>query len=355
MVTVAFALKASESGLAQFRAVVLQRPVIILDRNLPVLRPFPSREAQRSAELAPSPLCLSLMRPLFDSFWRALAYCLRPRVVVMSLLPLLLTSVLALLLGYFYWQPAVEVVRAWLTGPGFLGTVWGWLQGWGLSHAADYIAPLLVAVLATPVLVLGSLLAVALLMMPALVTLVADQRFAELERRRGASLVASLTWSTGSTALALVLLLVSIPLWFIPPMVLVLPPLIWGWLTYRVMAFDALAEHASKVERKTIFLRHRASLLLMGVVCGFLGAAPAVVWASGVVFAAAFLVLIPVAIWIYTVVFAFSALWFIHFCLAALEQLRAASGTGSEGTMYPAPLPSGLVIDSAPLPALPPG
>ena len=302
-----------------------------------------------------SPLCLSPMRPLLDSFWRALAYCLRPRVVVLSLLPLLLTSVLALVLGYFYWQPAVAVVRAWLTGPGLLGTVWGWLQGWGLNHATDYIAPLLVAVLATPVLVLVSLLAVALLMMPALVKLVAGQRFELLERRQGASLLSSLAWSTGSTALALAVLLVSIPLWFIPPMVLVLPPLVWGWLTYRVMAFDALAEHASKDERKTIFLRHRTSLLLMGVVCGFLGAAPAVVWASGVVFAAAFLVLIPVAIWIYTLVFAFSALWFIHFCLAALERLRAAPGSGTGGAPYAAPPPSGLVVDVAPMPALPHG
>ncbi len=273
------------------------------------------------------------MRPLLDSFWRALAYCLRPRVVVLSLLPLLLTSGLALVLGYFFWQPAVQVVHNWLAGPGVLGTLWGWLQGWGLGQAADYIAPLLVAVLATPLLVLVSLLTVALFMVPALVKLVAGQRFSQLERRQGASLLASLAWSAGSTGLALALLLVSIPLWFIPPMVLVLPPLVWGWLTYRVMAFDALAEHATKVERQAIVLRHRSSLLLMGVVCGFLGAAPAVVWASGVVFAAAFVVLIPVAIWIYTVVFAFSALWFIHFCLAALERLRAtaSSETGLPG------------------------
>ena len=271
------------------------------------------------------------MRPLFDSFWRALAYCLRPRVVVLSLLPLLLTSMLAMGLGYFYWHPAVQVVRAWLTGPGWMGTVWGWLQGWGLGQVSDYIAPLLVAVLATPVLVLMSLLAVALFMMPALVKLVADHRFVALERRHGASLLASLAWSTGATVLALVALLVSVPLWFVPPLVLVLPPLIWGWLTYRVMAFDALAEHASAAERKTIFLRHRTSLLVMGVVCGFLGAAPAVVWASGVVFAAAFVVLIPVAIWIYTIVFAFSALWFIHFCLAALERLRTVPLDGSGG------------------------
>ena len=56
-----------------------------------------------------------------------------------------------------------------------------------------------------------------------------------------------------------------------------------------------------------------------------LGAAPSIVWASGTLFAAAFVILAPVAIWIYTLVFAFSSLWFAHYALAALEQLRAAS------------------------------
>jgi hypothetical protein len=89
------------------------------------------------------------------------------------------------------------------------------------------------------------------------------------------------------------------------------------------MAFDALAEHASKDERKELFRRYRTRLMGMGVVTGYLGAAPSIVWASGVVFAAAFVILLPLAIWIYTLVFAFSSLWFAHFCLQALERLRA--------------------------------
>jgi hypothetical protein len=53
-----------------------------------------------------------------------------------------------------------------------------------------------------------------------------------------------------------------------------------------------------------------------------LGAAPSLLWASGVVFAAAFVVLVPVAIWIYTLVFALSSLWFAHYGLGALQALR---------------------------------
>ena len=89
------------------------------------------------------------------------------------------------------------------------------------------------------------------------------------------------------------------------------------------MAFDALADHADAQERRTVLREHRPWLLVMGVITGYMGAAPSLVWASGWFVAAAFVLLIPVAIWIYTLVFAFSALWFAHYVLAALAQLRA--------------------------------
>jgi hypothetical protein len=156
-----------------------------------------------------------------------------------------------------------------------------------------------------------------------LVNLVAGNRFVALEAKQGGSFGASLAWSLFSTLLAAVALLVSVPLWLVPPLVLVLPPLIWGWLTYRVMAFDALAKHASTDERRTLFKRHSGWLLLMGVISGYLGASPSVVWAMGAGFAPAFIILVPVAIWIYTLVFAFASLWFTHYCLGALQALRA--------------------------------
>ena len=282
------------------------------------------------------------MSLLLDSFWRAVAYCMHPRVILLSLSPLVLMGALALGLGHFYWDVAVQYSRTLLESPGVLGHLWDWLQRLGIADAISFVAPLMVVVAITPLVVLISLLVVAVLMTPALVSLVARRRFDTLERKKGGSLLLSIGWMLGSILLALVVLVVSVPLWLIPPLVLLLPPLIWGWLTYRVMAFDALADHASSSERKTLFLRHRMSLLLMGVLCGYLGAAPAIVWASGVVFAAAFFVLIPLAIWIYTLVFAFSSLWFAHFCLAALALLRAeeAAAVASEPAASAAPVPS---------------
>ena len=262
------------------------------------------------------------MNLLFDSFWRAVAYCLRPRVMLMSVLPLVLVIAFTLGLGYLYWEAALDLVRLLLESSAFVNNGWAWLDSIGLGRIKIFLAPLIVIFCVTPVIVVVSLLVVALMMTPFLVRLVALRRFADLEERKGASFLHGLLWSLGSAVAALVAMVLSIPLWFLPPLVLVLPPLIWGWLTYRVMAFDALALHADAEERHTLFQRHRMQLLGMGVMAGYLGAAPSLVWASGVIFAAAFVILVPLAIWIYTLIFAFSSLWFTHYCLAALQALR---------------------------------
>ncbi len=269
---------------------------------------------------------------LLDSFWRASVYCLRPRVILISTLPLLVIAVLACGFSYFYWDASVAAMRGLLDSFSILAGLWSWLQGWGVADAASVVAPLMVVAATAPLIVVASLLLVGVLSTPTLVRLVADRRFPDLERRQGGSFFASVTWALGSTVLALVALVLSIPLWFVPPLVLVLPPLIWGWLTYRVMSFDALSEHASKEERQELFKRYRSGLLGIGVVTGYLSAAPSIVWASGVIFAAAFLVLIPLAIWIYTLVFVFSSLWFTHYCLAALERLRHDNALAAQRT-----------------------
>jgi hypothetical protein len=263
------------------------------------------------------------MRLLIDSFWRAVAYCMLPRVIVLSLLPLALMVLLAAGFGYFFWGAAVAWTREALDAWPLLSSFWSWIGRLFSSDVTSVLAPMVVVFAATPLIVVVSLIVVAGLMAPPLTTLAANRRFPVLERKKGASFIGSVARSLGVTVLALLALVVSMPLWLIPPLVLILPPLIWGWLTYRVMSFDALADHASPEERATLLRTHRLPLLCIGVLCGYLGAAPSIVWASGLLFAAAFFVLVPLAIWIYTLVFAFSALWFAHYCLDALAKLRA--------------------------------
>lgn len=267
------------------------------------------------------------MRLLLDSFWRAGFYCLSPRVIFLSLLPLGLMVLLSAALGYWFWDDAVAQVRGWLEASSLLAMVWRWFEGVGVSNLKTVVAPLVVIFTATPLLVIAALMVVSLFMTPSLARYVAERRFAQLERKHGANFWQGLGWTMVSVLLALGALLLTLPLWLVPPLALVLPAIIWGWLTYRVMAFDVLAEFASRPEREALLTQHRLSLLAIGVTTGLMGAAPSMVWASGALFAAAFVVLIPVAIWIYMLVFSFSSLWFAHYALAALaEQRQRAMG-----------------------------
>lgn len=265
------------------------------------------------------------MQGLIDAFWRAAAYCLHPRVIALSLLPLAIGGVLVFGFMFFFWESAIASVRATLENWRLIESLLQWLDSMGLQSFRSALAAIVVLAGVLPVVLLLSLLLVALCMTPAIVGLVAQRRFPLLEKKRGGTLVQSVLASLGATLLALVLIVLSMPLWLIPPLVMVLPPLIWGWLTYRVFGFDVLAEHASAEERRGLLKDHRIPMLTMGVISGYLGAVPSLIWAvSGVtgVILAPFMIL--VAIWLYTLVFAFSTAWFTHYALAALQARRAA-------------------------------
>lgn len=273
----------------------------------------------------------SSMTALFDALWRALAYCLHPRVIWLSVLPLVLSMVCLGGLAWWGWESAVAQMRVGLDTWSLSQTFLGWLDGLGASGFRAFLAPLLVVIMAVPVVVVVTLLVVAMLMGPSIVKLVASRRFPGLVSRHSASFAASAAWSLSATLLALVGLFVTLPLWFIPPFALVLPPLIWGWLTYRVLTYDALGSHATPEERQRLMARHRTPLLAMGIITGYLGAAPSALWAlSAITVALAPLVLVA-SVWIYTLVFAFSCLWFTHYLLAALQAQRLEEGQGPGG------------------------
>jgi len=291
------------------------------------------------------------MNRLFDAFWRAAVYCLHPRVILLSILPVAIMAALSLTLGYFYWEGALTAVRASLESFELVNAMLHWLDGIGLGSLRLVLAPALVLFLAIPAIVIATLLFVALFMTPSMLALVAARRFPQLERKKGGSFLAGLGRSLGATVVAALALALTVPLWLVPPLVLILPPLIWGWLTYRVMAYDAMAEHASREEREQLLRENRLPLLGIGVLCGYLGAAPSLLWASGAMFIAMAPILVPLAIWIYTLVFAFSSLWFDHYCLAALEQLRRRNaGFAQTPSTHAA---TDLIVEKAPPDALP--
>ena len=262
------------------------------------------------------------MTQVFDAFWRACGYCIHPRVILWSLLPLLGAGGLAALLSYSYWESTVAAVRYTLEQWELIAALLRWLESIGATQLRTLVAPLIVVALAIPVIVVVTLLLVAWLVTPAIVRMVAARRFPQLERRQGTPWWQGLLWSLACTLVAILALVLSVPLWLVPPLVLVIPPLIWGWLTCRVLAFDVLSLHATPAERRLLMRQRGWSLLAMGIVCGYLGALPSLLWAASAATLIFAPLLVLVSVWLYTLVFAFAAAWFAHYALRALQQLR---------------------------------
>lgn len=288
---------------------------------------------------------------VMGSLGRAILSCFHPRVIILTALPLLVTVVGMVVAAWLWWGPATRLIEQTLGGWAWLGDLIQWVQGpfegqggspASASGLAQVLAPIVLLMLAVPLVVLGPLMVVAAFLSPSLVRWVAASRFPRLLSLHQVGWASSVGWSLKVTSQALALFVLTLPLWLLPLVGALVSPLIWGWLTYRVMAHDALAEHALPQERAALIHEHRWALLAMGMVAGGLGAAPSHVLAVGVMglglvgglaggavmgpvgslAAASAPLLMGVSVWFYTLVFAFSSLWFTHYLLAALSRSR---------------------------------
>lgn len=257
-----------------------------------------------------------------DALWRAALYCLFPRVVALSLLPLALCAAVLGVGVWLGWTPALSWLREALSQWSLTQFLLDALARFGLEGLRALVAPVLLVILAVPLVLVLCLLLVAAFMTPAMVALVQRRRLPQLMAQGSTPTWRALAWSASATLQALVAFVLTLPLWLIPPFPLLLPPLVWGWLTYRVMAFDALVDWASPAEIQQLLKAHRRTLLGMGVGCGLLGAAPSALWAMGALTLAFAPFILLLSVWLYTLAFAFSSLWFAHFLLPALQHLR---------------------------------
>ena len=174
-----------------------------------------------------------------------------------------------------------------------------------------------------PLITISLLVFIAFSTVPAIVKIASRQaQFQDLECKQGGGLFGSLIYTLWSALICLALVMLTLPVWWVPPLVAVLPPLLWGWLTMRLMSYDVLAKHASAEERDHLIQKYRWSLLCMGIASGMLGAVPTFFWATSALALVLFPIVSFVALWIYSLIFVFAALWFSYFLLDALKQLR---------------------------------
>ncbi len=265
-----------------------------------------------------------MMRPVLVAFGKAVLSQLHIRMLLLTVMPFVLSLVLWGVILYFSLQPIIDWLQAYFLDNQLFRQVDGWLTGFGSGVATTIVVPLVAMWVLLPLMILTALIFIGALAMPAIIRHVADRHYPQLERRNGGSIWGSLWLSLTSFVLFVTLWVVSLPLLALPPLGFIVQPLLWGWLTYTVLSYDALADHADRQEIREIRRRHRWPLLLIGTLAGVMGAAPTLLWLGGVLAVIFFPFFAALSIWLYVLVFVFSGLWFEHYCLNALQAYRTA-------------------------------
>ena len=272
------------------------------------------------------------MRAVLNAYGRALASQFSGKMLLLSIAPFLLSVALWAALLYSGFQPLVDYVQSLFTDYGGYKASGSLLSMFGMGMLKTVAVPLVAMLLLLPLMIMTSLLFMGVAAMPAIARHVGARQFATLEKRKGGSLAGSVMLSLGSLLLFLLLWLCTLPLYFFPPLALAAQVALWGWLTMRVMSYDALADYASADERRAIMHARRGSLLAIGMLSGAAGALPGIVWIGGALISVVlFPFLAMISIWLYLVIFIFTGLWFQYFCLQALAELRAGEKSAQAG------------------------
>lgn len=231
---------------------------------------------------------------------RALRDLLHWRIVWLLLWPLGVSLLFWIVLALVYADDLV----LWLSGSMLDSPLGRLLSQWlPLASIAVGLGWLLIPALLVPLVLITTSLIVGFAVMPALLALIAPQRYPLLERRRGGTLAGSIWNVLIALAVATLLTVITLPLWLLPPLWPVLAALLLGYLNARLFRYDALAEHASAAEMAELFRRHRWPLFWLGALVSLFSYLP---------FAG---LLVPIV----------AGLAFIHFCLARLQEMREGS------------------------------
>ena len=263
------------------------------------------------------------VQQVIRAFGLALVGTMHPRMLWLSLRPFFIISVFWGCLIWLMWTPMLAILSAFLTNTVFTSWIQDGLLWAGFDNARAWIAPFFFVMLIIPLIAITLLVFIAFTTVPAIVQSLCKQSlYSNLQRKQGGSLIGSLAYTFWSAFICLILVMLTLPVWWIPPLFAILPPLFWGWLTMRLMSYDVLVGHASSEERDILIKQHRWSLLVMGVACGMLGAVPTFFWATSALALVLFPLVSFVALWIYSLIFVFAGLWFSHYLLDALQNLR---------------------------------
>jgi uncharacterized protein involved in cysteine biosynthesis len=229
---------------------------------------------------------------VFSAFTRATRDLGRGDILWQALWPPLLSFVLWAGVAVWAWQPASAWIVANLPD-------WQWLDWLGA-----WLAHIVLLFVFAPLVYGTTLLLLATFALPRMMAIVAARDYPQLVRHGQGAFWGSVGNTLAAGAVFVLGWLVTLPLLLIPGALLVLPLALTAWLNQRTFRYDALAEHATREERRRIVAENHGDMVLAGLATAAAMHVPLLN------------LLVP----------AWTALVFVHLCLGRLAALRSEEG-----------------------------
>lgn len=236
------------------------------------------------------------MNDVLQAFGNAVRSVLHPKMLVLTIWPMLAALALWLGLAWFQWDNWSQWMGGLIAGSEFSDR----LSQHGLSNIVHYSVWLLLWLLLAPMILITAVLIAAVIAMPLMVNFVAARDYPALEKRHGGNVIGSIVNALVAVLVFAGLWIVTLPLWLTGVLAPVMPVVLSAYLNQRLFRYDALAEHASADEYRAILDSNWGRMYLLGLMLACLYFVPLVN------------LLVPVL----------SGLAFTHFGLARLSELR---------------------------------
>src|SRR3990170_7745317 len=121
------------------------------------------------------------MNDVLQAFGRAFRSMLHPRMLALTIWPMLVALAVWLGLAWVYW----DIWSQWLSAMLSASDIVGWLQQHGFAGVVRYSVWLLLWLLLAPTILITALLIAALVEMPLIVSFIASHDYPALEKRCG--------------------------------------------------------------------------------------------------------------------------------------------------------------------------
>jgi uncharacterized protein involved in cysteine biosynthesis len=197
---------------------------------------------------------------ILAAFRKAMQDLFRPKVLTMVAVPMVCAMALWTFIGWFFWDSLTQWVNSIL-----LASQFGqWLGGWAHGVLRFFAAVIALALLAPGVLITAMVIT-EFFTMPGLVNFVAQRYYPELARQHGGTVTGSVANSAIAITVFALLWVVTFPLWFTGVGALLVPIINSAYLNQRIFRHDALSDHASRDELRTLNRENRRKLYLLGL------------------------------------------------------------------------------------------